>query len=360
LEAAPSRSARDLEPAARRVKSLDGFRGIAVLLVLTSHLLDGVAPNVRPFASSTRGWLPGGGFVGVQMFFVLSGYLITGILLRELSGGGFDLQRFWTRRIRRLYPALLVVVATYLAYALLVRGSAGTQVGRHAIVFGAPGLNAAVRQALNALTYTMNFHVFGPWGWLDHAWSLAVEEQFYLAWPLIMIGAWAVARRRGIVCVATFGIAATIVARQLSVMSPANAYEQLRWDALLLGCVMAVVVPRPIRFRGQTALGVAGLAVLVFYSLRTFDFAPQSYTIVAAASAGVMLASMSWNWIAHPALRYFGRISYSLYLWHVFLLRFAWPGPVTLVASIVLAELSYRYIELRFWTPHHEPEAARV
>jgi peptidoglycan/LPS O-acetylase OafA/YrhL len=356
VDPAELRLARPQTPG--RVKSLDGFRGIAVLLVLASHLLGGVEPNVRPFASWTSDWLPGGGFVGVQMFFVLSGYLITGILLRELSSGGIALQRFWIRRIRRLYPALLVLVAAYLAYALVVRGTAGTPLGRHTIVFGAPGVRDAVRQAFNALTYTMNFHAFGPWGWLDHTWSLAVEEQFYLLWPLTMLLAWRVARRAGIVGIATIGIIATAAARQLAVLSPADTYELLRWDALLLGSALAVVVPRPIRFRGQTAIGVAGLAVLGSYSLRTFDFAPQSYTIVAGASAAVMLASLSWKWIAHDVLRYFGRISYSLYLWHVFLLRFAWPGPVSLVASVLLADFSYRYIELRFWTPHPEPEAS--
>ena len=349
-EATPT--AGEVQPLPGRVKGLDGYRGIAVLLVLASHLLGGVEPNVRPFASWTRGWLPGGGLVGVQMFFVLSGYLITGILLRQLSAGGIELRRFWTRRIRRLYPALLVLVAAYVAYAFVVRGAAGHQLGPHLTVSGAPPLDDALRQALNALTYTTNLHAFAPWGWLDHTWSLAVEEQFYLLWPLAMLGAWKVARRAGIVWIATFGIIATIAARQLGVLNPSDTYELLRWDALLLGSMLAVLVPRPIRFRGQAAMGIAGVAVLAFYSLRTVDFAPQSYTVIAAAGAAVMLASTRWHWVEHRVLRYFGRISYSLYLWHVFLLRFAWPGPVTLVVSIGLAELSYRYVELRFWTPH--------
>ncbi|HEX4324911.1 MAG TPA: acyltransferase [Gaiellaceae bacterium] len=342
---------------AGRVKSLDGFRGIAVLLVFASHVFGGVEPSPRPFASWTRGWLPGGGFVGVQMFFVLSGYLITGILLRELScGGGVRVGRFWIRRMRRLYPALLAIVAASLLAALILQSTAHTAFGAHPTVLDTLSVPNTVRDALNALTYTTNLHPFTSWGWLDHTWSLAVEEQFYVLWPLTMLAGWRIGRHAGIVGIAAIGIIATIAARQLSVMSPASTYELLRWDALLLGSVLAVLVPRPPRFRGQAALGVAGLTVLGIYSLRTFDFAPQSYTIVAAASAAVMLACVSWKWIAHPILRYFGRISYSLYLWHVFMLHFGWPGPVSLVASVVLADLSYRHIERRFWTPHPEPE----
>jgi len=344
-----------------RVKSLDGFRGIAIVLVVAAHLFGGVIPQNRPFASWTRGWVAGGGFVGVQMFFVLSGYLITGILLRELdSRGALNLLGFWFRRIRRLYPALLAVVFVYAGYAFLVQHTIGGSLGRHTIVIGAPTLNDARAEVLNTLTYTMNLQLFGPGGWLGHTWSLAVEEQFYLLWPIVLLAGWLIARRPAILAFAATGIILTIVGRQTTGMSPDRVYEVLRWDALLLGCALAVIVPRPIRFRGQNLLGIVGLAVIILYSARQFDFAPQSYTIVAAGAGAALVAALRWNWLAHPLLRYFGRISYSLYLWHVLLLRFAWPGPVSFVVSIAAADLSYRYVERRFWTPHDAEPSPRL
>ncbi len=338
-----------------RVKSLDGFRGVAILLVLAAHLFGGVAPQFHPFASWTSTWVVGGGFVGVQMFFVLSGYLITGILLRELDArGGLNLIRFWGRRIRRLYPALVAVTAFFAGYVLLARSAVWMSPETHIVAVGTPTVADARGQVLGALTYTTNLHVFAPWGWLGHFWSLAVEEQFYLVWPVVLLAAWTIARRSAVLAIAVVGIVVTVVARHTAGLSAEDVYEGLRWDALLLGCAVAVVVPRPVRFRGQAVIGIAGFAVLAVFTVRSFDGAPESYTVAALASGAALVAAFRWSWLAHPVLRYFGRISYSLYLWHVLILRFAWPGFVSLPVSIAAADLSYRYIERRFWTPHTE------
>lgn len=292
---------------AMRIPALDGFRGVAVLVVFFAHLFHGVMPVNQPLHEVTRDWMPGGGLVGVQMFFVLSGFLITRLLLRD----DIDVLRFWARRLQRLYPALLVV-----SLATAMVEPAGVLV---------------------ALTYTANFL---PAGWLSHTWSLAVEEQFYLLWPLLLIAGWRIGERRGVFAVAVAGIFATVLARAVLDVDPDHL---LRWDALLIGCAIAVVEPPRC-----PRLAACGFAVLAVCGVKP-DWGMDPYLVTGLASGAAILGRH--RWLESDILRYFGRVSYSLYLWHLVVMRFGLPWPVSVALSLIAAELSYRYVERAFWTP---------
>jgi len=311
-----------------RVPALDGYRGVAVSLVLWAHLFAGVSPKNRPFTSWSAGWLPGGGLVGVQMFFVLSGYLITGILLRSTGGRG-RLVGFWCRRFVRLVPALAVVCAGYIA----IGGMLG---------FSSDLVRADVR---SALTWSANFAPPTGYGWLGHTWSLAVEEQFYLAWPLLVAVGWRVSGRRGVALFAAAGMVATIAFRHLADVPHEIAYTQLRWDALLVGCLLACVLDPAARFRGQRWVGVAGAAVLGWFSLAEVTYSPVSFTLLTVAGAAALAGGLHERVLTGRWLRYLGRVSYSLYLWSILLLRLGWPGWVSLAASLAVADASYRLVE---------------
>lgn len=320
---------RRLSPMTERVRSLDGFRGIAVLLVLLAHLLNGVVPANRPLASFTRGWVPGGGVVGVQMFFVLSGYLITGILIREVeTAGRLNLGRFWWRRLHRLYPAMLVLCGGFAVLVMLGYAPSGNARG----------------QILSAVTYTTNLRLFDSWGWLGHLWSLAVEEQFYIAWPLLVAVGWKLGGRRPVVLLAMLGIALTVASRRMLGFDDGEIYEVLRWDAPLVGCILAIVPIR--RARWFPLAGFAGSVILFLMSFRKMWI--TEYLVMSVAAGVVMITTIGWKPLEWSVLRYFGRISYSLYLWHVLLLRLGWPGPISLAVSIAAGDLSYRFVEERF------------
>lgn len=276
------------------------------------------------------------------MFFVLSGYLITGILLRELDERGrIDLLAFWGRRMQRLYPALVTICGVYALFILLAPSAAPPH---------------AWGDLLNAITYTSNFGPFGAWGWLGHTWSLAVEEQFYLGWPLALTAGHMVAGRKGILAIAAIGAGLTMFARGVTAMPADDIDMLLRWDALLIGCALATVFPRQLEFRGRFALGAAAFATLAFCAVRVDSLPLDKYTITAWTAGAALLAAPRFRWLESDVLRYFGRISYSLYLWHVLILRFALPGPISLALSLIAAELSYRYVERRFWSPHGLPQ----
>lgn len=185
-----------------RVPELDGLRGVAILLVVFAHVTEGVHPAraVLPALDSL------GGLVGVHLFFVLSGYLITRILLSERERtGSVDLLAFYKRRLSRLYPSLLVV-------ALFVA-------------------SLDPWSALRAVTYSSNW-LGGNHGngLLSHSWSLSVEEQFYLAWPALLL---LTGRRARAFAVA--GIALTILLQHTVGWSDRAVYYGLRWDAILAG-----------------------------------------------------------------------------------------------------------------------------
>lgn len=311
----------------RRIPQLDGLRGVAVLLVVLAHASWGLAPRYRSFG--LEGLTKGGGLVGVQLFFALSGFLITSILLADrVESGQARLGRFYRRRMRRLLPALLLVSVGCLGLAMVFPMMRAT----------APG------DVFLALTYTTNLGIVAervPHGpWLGHTWSLGVEEQFYLVWPVLLIVGFRLRGRQGVAAVALVGIVATVGVREL--LDGADVYRSMRWDALLWGCWLAAVRPR----LGGRA-GIVGAAVLAGYLFwMPVPLRPVDYTVTAVAACLVVAGATSAPWLNARWLVYFGSISYGLYLWHTMLLRVLdIPALVTVALSIVIADLSYRFVE---------------
>lgn len=338
---------------------LDGLRAIAVAGVVLYHA---GAP-----------WMPGG-FLGVDLFFVLSGYLITSLLLVERhERGAVDLKGFWARRARRLLPAVLLLVA----FALL----AASTIARD-------DLTRTRGDALASLLYLTNWHLiiesqsyfnaFGRPSLLQHLWSLAVEEQFYLLWPLLLLGGIALLGRvRTALLTALLAIGS--VALMWSLYSPGVDPSRLyygtdtRASTLLVGALLAFVWPAA-RLRGDIsaratrmldALGVAALLGMLALFWRVHDYDPGLYTggLLGVALCGAALVAI----VAHPGsrlgralgvapLRWVGVRSYGIYLWHWPVMELTrprvdvpWHGPLLVIAqiavSVALAALSYRYVE---------------
>jgi peptidoglycan/LPS O-acetylase OafA/YrhL len=312
------------------VPALDGLRGIAIALVVTLHYTD---------------W-PYGGAYGVDLFFVLSGFLITTLLLEEREKTGrIRLGRFYVRRARRLFPALALMLAAYLVFAAVVRGqNALLRVAEYGL-YGGNIYSAFVRPA-------------GPSG-LGHLWSLAVEEQFYLVWPVCLLvllrtrrpGRWLALLLAALVCY-RFALIAGHASSDRLYFPP-----DTRSEGLLLGCLLAFA--RRNGFVAREWVAKAGLmlavpAVLVGqfrFGLPVFELG--AVALVAAGVAKTELAGLlSWR-----PLVGLGKISYSLYLWQspvgwAFVpvpLASAWHlRPPALAVSLALAYASYRLVELPF------------
>jgi len=336
------------------VPALDGLRAVAVLVVFASHADLGVP----------------GGSTGVYLFFSLSGFLITSLLLQEHARHGrIDLVAFWVRRALRLLPAVLVMVGVVTLAAVTVTG-----IPRAAeTVDGAPA----------ALFYYANWaRAFGQdevgLGLFEHTWSLAVEEQFYVVWPLVLVAVLArFGGPRAVLGVALTGAALAVAARLLVTDEPDAAYPRLyngtdtQADHLLLGAALAAALMIDGRWRTavRRVIGVAlapAVLVLVAAVLATPDRATSDtyrvgLTIVAVSCAVVVGA-------VYLGGRPFGRIlgsrplvwigvrSYALYLWHypiVMVLRETgldtgrWWA-VVLAVSLAAADLSYRVVEQPF------------
>lgn len=305
---------------------LDGLRGIAVLLVIVAHAQ-------VPYAASA-------GMVGVTLFFVLSGFLITRLLVEETERTGrVDLRAFYGRRARRLFPALIAL----LAVTLIISG----------------GTRAALWRALVALTYTSNIvgvsHDMGP---LGHTWSLAMEEQFYLLWPLILV--W-VGRRRPTWLVPGILVAITIVStnRVLLSLSGATTWRVLiapdtRVDGLLVGCLVALLITRLARRQLSRYAAAGGVVLLaVAPNAERLEGVLLIPAMIAGASVVAWGATSRGGWLTADPLVALGRISYGVYLWHypvTKMLEEAGVGwavnlLVTAVSSVALAAVSWRYVE---------------
>ena len=337
----------------RYTPALDGVRGVSVLAVIGYHAIS----------------FPSGGFLGVQFFFVLSGFLITALLLQERAENGrISLRAFYRRRALRLLPALFVVMAAYLVISV-IRFSVGD-----ADADG--GLVRAVYSALIGLGYVSNgviaWHGNLPPG-IQHLWSLAAEEQFYLVWPLALVVLLRLRKSNALLLgVASAGVVAVELHRlQLAL---AGAPERRLYmapdttaDAILVGCILGVLycsgtlerlVHTPLWRRGAVPLAVVMLAVAGFLVPNT-DFRPLYewlmplvvlgaavlIAVAACSSTSPVTRVLNNRWLVSP-----GRISYGLYLWHpVFLYGLGvWLLLPSVVASFAAAHLSYAYIERPF------------
>jgi peptidoglycan/LPS O-acetylase OafA/YrhL len=305
--------------------ALDGLRGVALLLVLGEH----------------AGYLaePAGG-IGVVVFFVLSGFLITRVIVEAREDGTWSMPGFVANRFVRLFPALFVVVAVT-SLIMFQRGYTSGFVADRAVP---------------ALTYVQNMEPYRPFAVFGQTWSLGVEEQFYLLWPLVL--PWVLNRQRPrLVLVLAIGASAALMILTFHDWLPMHAY------ALLAGCLLALRPPRPGRW--LVPVGAVGLAVAIavspsFEQIHVYGpmiATPPAVLLVAGAACGNVVLELR-------VLRFLGRISYAVYLWHVPMLRLTGSTyergasilPVALaillgIASTFLLEEPLR----RAWRVRHAP-----
>jgi peptidoglycan/LPS O-acetylase OafA/YrhL len=336
-----------------RIPSLDGLRALSILIVLVGHaaLSDGAPRLLRPFAHA--------GNVGVRFFFVISGFLITTLLLQEWHRTGrISLARFYARRALRIFPAVYALIAV-----IAVLAATG-------LIHLKPG------ELLYASTFTINYHDYAMF-WLGQLWSLAVEEQFYLLWPGLLVLAALFGNRRG-----NFR-AAWVLAWAVVLGSPLlrawlwfalhaddtamTKHFETVMDALALGCLLAAhfnhlgASPLWRRLQSNAALFLGTGIALVVAANAVFLVQPATFYILGQSVANLGTA-MCIDWAirhpAHPVGRLLnwrpivavGVASYSLYLWqNPFLLGDAGTPlnrfPLNLVCTAVMATASYFLIE---------------
>jgi peptidoglycan/LPS O-acetylase OafA/YrhL len=303
---------------------LDGIRGLAILLVLAQHI------NLPSSALA--------GMVGVNLFFVLSGFLITTLLITEKDlTGGIDIRRFYERRVRRLLPALVaVLIATGVLMA--VQGRLHEYVGSATVsIF-------YISDVAKAIGYDL--------GYVGHTWSLAMEEQFYLLWPALLI----FAPRKWLAPLAIAGIVGAVALQLLLVPNDVLAHfrPDVRADAILWGCLIALVPVAAPRW----AAAASGIALLVVSFTFLWPYAIGLSSVLAAVFvAGA--ASLAPVLAARPLVR-IGQISYGIYLWHAIPVglfeKETLAGNVLAMGAVVvitigLALVSERWIEQPFRRP---------
>jgi peptidoglycan/LPS O-acetylase OafA/YrhL len=325
---------------------IDGLRAIAVGAVVAFHTF----PNIFK-----------GGFVGVDVFFVISGFLISGIIVDDIEEDRFSYLDFYKRRIRRIFPALLVVIAaTLIAGWYVLLPDEFQRVGKD-LAAGAG--------------FATNFILWDEAGYFDaasetkpllHLWSLAIEEQFYIVWPLVLGLIWK--RQRGLL-LATLSIASVSFAYNVFSIEHHHAdaafYSPLsRFWELMLGGVLAYLVRQKAQwlsgFRSlQCVFGLFLIAISVFFLNKAAAF-PGFWALLPTLGAFFVISAGGYNWIGkrilgNPIMVGVGLISYPLYLWHWPILAFAkivkgrllTPGDrmMVIIASVALAFLTYRLIE---------------
>lgn len=332
--------------AARHVPELDGLRGIAILAVLIHHQLTTFSLK--------------GGFLGVDLFFVLSGFLITGLLLAEFdTSGSISIRKFYMRRVLRLGPAL----GLYLIACLLV--AYHTQIIPVA---------RQLKLIAMALLYSTNWRM--AFGWdpvLDPTaiiWSLSIEEQFYLVWPLLLFICLSLKLKRRAIAAALVVVIIAIVVHRNVLFDAGTDLTRLyygsdtRADALLVGCLSALI---PFRKAGRLLGVLAIIAALLFLILTTQASFTDGwlyrggFTLAALLSAILIVSAANFpprplaTVLRFSPLRWLGRISYGLYLWHWLVIQTTtlyyfgyWESWAKLALAIGVSALSFYVIERPF------------
>lgn len=337
-----------MTPAYRR--DIDGLRAVAVLLVVVFHAFPAVLP---------------GGFIGVDIFFVISGFLISSIILAGLRSGDFSYRNFYARRINRIFPALMLVLGTALIAGWVLLFPLDYRDAGRAIAAGAAFVaNLALLQDAG---YFEGAAALNP---LLHLWSLGVEEQFYLMWPPVLVLAWR--RPRGAVIAALAILLASFAVNVLiTPTAPLTAFylPVTRFWELMTGCLLAIATlpSTSAEYRMLRNIGAAlGLLLLIagavlIHSGRGF---PGWWALLPVAGAALLIVAGPASWLnarllGHPALVHIGLISYPLYLWHwpvlaaLRIVRFGEEPPplmkaIAVVGAFVLADLTWRFIERGF------------
>lgn len=346
----------------RYITGLDGIRAIAVIMVLAYHL------KLALFKS---------GFLGVTVFFVLSGYLITGILISEVEEEGtIDLKNFWLRRIRRLVPAVMSMAVVIIFVSAVVNRIIFTK-GCKDFLASVLGFNNWW-QIFNKVSY---FEAAGVPSPFTHCWSLAIETQFYLIYPLILLGIYKLAKSRGegrakrglLFAGVTLLLALISVILMIVLFDPQQDASRVYYGtdtrafSLLFGALLAILweyqmVPRRLSASVNMVLGSVSFAVLLVMTIAINGSSNFWYrggqfvgTILTVLVIYTVSGRKTWliRFLSNPVLKWIGDRSYSIYLWHYPIILLIskgikaswWITLIEIVLSVVLAELSYRFIE---------------
>ena len=346
----------------RYITGLDGIRAIAVIMVLAYHL------KLALFKSD---------FLGVTVFFVLSGYLITGILISEVEEEGtIDLKNFWLRRIRRLVPAVMSMAVVIIFVSAVVNRIIFTK-GCKDFLASVLGFNNWW-QIFNKVSY---FEAAGVPSPFTHCWSLAIETQFYLIYPLILLGIYKLVKsreegraKRGLLFAGvTLLLALISVILMIVLFDPQQDASRVYYGtdtrafSLLFGALLAILweyqmVPRGLSASVNMVLGSVSFAVLLVMTIAINGSSNFWYrggqfvgTILTVLVIYTVSGRKTWlsRFLSNPVLKWIGDRSYSIYLWHYPIILLIskgikaswWITLIEIVLSVVLAELSYRFIE---------------
>ncbi|WP_104193375.1 acyltransferase family protein [Cryobacterium sp. Y82] len=345
-------------PRPGRLAGLDGLRALAVIAVAIYHFF----PSILP-----------GGFIGVDVFFVISGFLITGLLVSEHTRTGrISLHRFWQRRARRLVPPLIPVVLISCTIAFIIGGDVLVGLGGQLLGASTFGYNW-VSIATDASYFSLNEPEL-----LRNLWSLAVEEQFYLVWPLLLLAVLLVRRPRvRLAIVTTLFVAAALWMGLLYQpgADPTRVYygSDTHSFGLFAGAALALLLRRPSGQRNELPrlrpwLGCGAILTIIALALWLPEDGTATYrgglVAVSLATAVVIWAGVRGGPFGRlldaAPLRYLGERSYGIYLWHwpvLVLVQLLWPAsspagsllPIGLLATVitlVVAGVSYRWLEL--------------
>jgi peptidoglycan/LPS O-acetylase OafA/YrhL len=349
---------RPVEGTSPYLPGLDGIRAVAVLSVVAFHL--------------DLGWAPGG-LLGVQIFFVLSGYLITDLLIAEYSRHqGIGLKLFWIRRARRLLPALFLMLFVTVGWATLFDRSQLT-----ALRSDTPAGIFYVSNWWFIYHHVSYFASFGPPSPLGHLWSLSIEEQFYLVWPLLLLVGMRYIHSKRTMILVTLTVAAASAA-EMGILfvpggNPTRVYDgtDTRAFALLIGAALAMALPRHQTFAPITpgarrlldVVGGASLLGIVVMIVATSEYETFLYhggmvllALLAALLIGVTIHPESHlrSVLGWEPLRWVGERSYGIYLWHYPVIVLTTPlgaspnvlrAGAQIAATFGLAILSWNYVE---------------
>lgn len=334
------RAMRSDETQARHRADIDGLRAIAIIPVVLEHAGAPIFP---------------GGFVGVDVFFVISGFLITGILRREMASGSFSLTRFYERRARRLLPALLVMTLFCIPFAwawMLPEFLANFGQSIVATLLFSNNILLALTSGYWALE-----SAFKP---LLHTWSLGVEEQFYIVFPLLLFLVWKAGKAWQLGMIAFVGILSLCSAQYGAQAFPsANFYlpTSRAWE-LMIGAAMTFLPVSERRFNG--VLSLTGLLLILASALFLHEdfLLPSAILLPATIGTALILQFSRPGTICHAVLTLrpmvgIGLISYSLYLWHQPLFAFARiyslePPSTTVMAVLTLLSVGFAFVSWRY------------
>jgi len=348
----------------RRRSDIQGLRAFAVLAVLAFH----------------AGLPVPGGFVGVDVFFVISGFVICQLILRRLEEGSFSLRDFYLRRFRRLTPALMTVILfTVIGSALILPPlGGGERSPQESTALTAVG---AVFLMANVVVHTLSGDYFGQGqpNPLLHTWSLSVEEQFYLVFPALLLAVAALARGRArnmrvaaFVAVSLLSLASLAMIRGVALGIPVSSWALSYYSTLTrawefgVGAAVAVLAPKltsiplVVRYVGA-GLGLAGLLGSLWLIDASTPF-PGKATLLPCVGAALVIGlgegTAVGRMLSFPWFTRIGDLSYSLYLWHWPLVVFskvlflgAWVPLLATLLSIAPAVISYRLVEERYRSP---------